>query len=193
MPDGFKKILQHELDELKQNKIRAMALGMCFIVLLIFWMTDDSSGGEEISLSEPPPAVDTPPVTKDFPVVNLPKKSPDGVTLVLGANADPLFIGDPFAGKEKSKPIPPPPKVVLPPIPPVAPQPQPQPSAPPAPQEKITLTGTAISGENKTAMFLRGKETLFLTVGEEINGKKISDITPDFVTFDNGERLMIRN
>lgn len=192
MPDGLKKILQHELDELKQNKIRATALGVCFIVLLIFWATDDSSVGEEISLNEETPAVDTPPATKDFPVVNLPTKSPDGVTLVLGANADPLFVGDPFAGKEKPKPAPPPPKVILPPIPPVAPQPQP--SAPPAPQpqEKITLTGTAISGENKTAMFLRGKETLFLTVGEEINGKKISDITPDFVTFDNGERIFIQ-
>ena len=192
MPDGLKKILQHELDELKQNKIRATALGVCFIVLLIFWATDDSSVGEEISLNEEPPAVDTPPATKDFPVVNLPTKSPDGVTLVLGANADPLFVGDPFAGKEKPKSAPPPPKVILPPIPPVAPPPQPQTSAPPPPQEKITLTGTAISGENKIAMVLRGKETLFLTVGEEINGKKISDITPDFVTFENGERIFIQ-
>ena len=192
MPDGLKKILQHELDELKQNKIRATALGVCFMVLLIFWATDDSSVGEEISLNEEPPAVDTQPATKDLPVVNLPTKSPDGVTLVLGANADPLFVGDPFAGKEKPKPAPPPPKVILPPIPPATPQPQPQPSAPPQPQEKITLTGTAISGENKTAMFLRGKETLFLTVGEEINGKKISDITPDFVTFADGERIFIQ-
>lgn len=189
MPDEFKKILQRELDELKQNKIRATALAVCFIVLLIFWITDDSSRGEEISLNEEPPAVDTPPATKDFPVVNLPTKSPEGVTLVLGANAEPLFVGDPFAAKEKPKPTPPP-KVILPPIPSAAPQPQPP--APPQPQEKITLTGTAISGENKTAMFLRGKETLFLTVGEEIGGKKISDITPDFVTFDNGERLFIQ-
>ena len=190
MPDGLKKIFRHELDELKQNKIRATALGVCFIVLLIFWITDDSSDGEEISLNEETPAVDTQPATKDLPVVNLPTKSPDGVTLVLGANADPLFVGDPFAGKEKPKPTPPPPKVILPPVPPATPQPQP--SAPPPPQEKITLTGTAISGENKTAMFLRGKETLFLTVGEEINGKKISDITPDFVTFADGERIFIQ-
>ncbi len=191
MPDEFKKILQRELDELKQNKIRATALGVCFIVLLIFWMTDDSSRGEEISLNEVPPAVDTPPATKDFPVVNLPAKFPEGVTLVLGANAEPLLVGDPFAAKEKPKPTPPP-KVILPPIPPAAPPQPPQPPAPPPPQEKIILTGTAISGENKTAMFLRGKETLFLNVGEEIGGKKISDITPDFVTFDNGERVFIQ-
>ena len=57
------------------------------------------------------------------------------------------------------------------------------------PKENFILIGTAISGENKTAMFLRGSETLFLTVGEEIGGQKISDITPDFVTFENGGRV----
>lgn len=190
MPEEFKNILQREIDELKQNKVRAISLAVCFVVLLIFWLTDDNSAGEEIALNEPTTVVDTPPATKDLPVVNLPvEKSSDGVTRVLGANAEPLFVGDPFAGKEKPKPTPP--KVVLPPIPPAAPQP-PQPSAPPTPQEKFTLTGIAISGSNKIAMFLRGKETLFLTVGEEIGGKKISDITPDFVTFDGGERLFIQ-
>ena len=192
MSDKLKEILQHELEELKQNKIRAIALGVCFIVLLIFWLTDDSSDGEEINLNEPSNA-EKPPATKDLPVVSLPvEKSADGVTLVMGANADPLFIGDPFAGNEKPKP---PPKVVTPPVPPIVIQPPPQiPEQPkPQPQEEIILTGTAISGANKIAMFLRGKETLFLTIGEEIGGKKISDITPDFVTFADGEVLTIRN
>jgi len=54
------------------------------------------------------------------------------------------------------------------------------------------LTGTAISGENKIAMFLRGNETLFLTIGEEIGGRKISDITPDFVTFEDGAKVFFQ-
>ena len=190
MPDKLKEILQHELDELKQNKIRAIALGVCFIVLLIFWLTDDSSDGEEINLNETTIA-EAPPATKDLPVKILPvEKSADGVTLVMGANADPLFIGDPFAGNEKPKP---PPKVVTPPVPPIVIQPPQIPEQPkPQPQEEIILTGTAISGTNKTAMFLRDKKTIFLTIGEEIGGKKILDITPDFVTFEDGERVFIQ-
>lgn len=183
MSDGLKKFLQNELDELKQNKIRAIALGVLLAFLLILWITDDSSDGEEIILTEEPP------VTKDLPVTILPvEKSPDGVTIVIGANADELFIGDPFEGVEKPKP-PPPPK-----IPEVVPQiviqpPPPPPQEPTEPQEKVILTGTAISGSNKTAMFLRGEETLFKTVGEEIGGKIISDITSESVTFEDGERL----
>ena len=182
MPDELKKILQRELEELKQNKIRAIALGVCFVILLIFWISDDTSGGEEIILNETPP----PPVTKDLPVKVLPvEKTPDGVTLVLGANADELFIGDPFAGKEKPKP---PPKVEFPP--PIIFQPPQEKISEPV--EKIILTGTAISGANKLAMFLRGKETVFLTIGEEIGGKKIFDISPDFVTFEGGEKIFIQ-
>ncbi len=183
----LKKILQHELDELKQNKIRATALSVCFLVLLIFWATDDSSGGEEILIEESP-------ATKDLPVKVLPvEKSPAGVTLVIGANAEALFIGDPFAGEEKPKPPPKSPSPQpLPEIPPVVIQTPPVEEKPAEPKEKIILTGTAISGDNKTAMFLRGKETLFLTVGEELDGKKILDITPDFVTFEGGDNVFIQ-
>ncbi len=184
MPDELKKILQHELDELKQNKIRVIALGVCFVVVLIFWISEDDSGGEEIILN------DEPPLTKDLPVKPLPvDKSSDGVKIVLGANADELFIGDPFAGEEKPKP---PPKPVVAPVPPIVIQPPPQLVEQPKPKEKIILTGTAISGESKTAMFLRGKETLFLKVGEEIGGKVISDISVDFVAFEDGQRVYLQ-
>ena len=183
MPEEFKEILQRELDELKQNKIRVIALGVCFIVLLIFWITDDASDEEEIILTEEPPA------TKDLPVKVLPvAKSPDGVKVVLGANADRLFIGDPFAVEEKTKPAPPPQPLPKIPAPSIVIQPKPEP-----PTEKIVLMGTAISGSNKTAMFLRGDETLFLTIGEKIGGRKISDITPDFVTFEDGAVISMRN
>ena len=177
-------------DELKQNKIRAIALVACVVVALILWIIDDSSGGEEIVLD------DASPVTKDLPVKILPiEKSPDGVTIVLGANADELLIADPFAGEEKPKPPPKPqPSLPTPPLPaipsPVAIQPPPQIEQP---REQFILTGTAISGNNKTAMFLCGNETLFKTVGDELNGRRIVDITADFVTLDDGKVLTIRN
>lgn len=193
MSDELKKLLSRELDELKQHKVRAIALGVCVVVLLIVWTIDDGSGGEEIIL------VDAPPVTKDLPVKPLPvAKSPDGVTVVLGANADALFVGDPFADEEKPKPQPQPPAPPPTPQLPAIPQPQvviqpPEPSPQvEQPKEPLTLTGTAISGDNKTAMILRGNETLFLTIGDVIDGRRIVDITPDFVTLDNGERIYLQ-
>ena len=185
MPEELKEILRRELDELKQNKIRVGILAACVVILLIVWITDGSDG-EEIVLT------DEPPLTKDLPIKTLPvAKSPDGVKIILGATADRLFIGDPFAIEEKVAPEPPPTPKPTPPLPKIPPpsiiiEPTPEPEKP---KEKIILTGTAISGDNKIAMFLRGDETLFLTIGEEIGGRKISEISPDFVTFDNGERI----
>ncbi|MBR1805415.1 MAG: hypothetical protein IJ774_03405 [Selenomonadaceae bacterium] len=182
---------RRDFDELKQNKIRVIALAVCGVLGIAFILTDDGSDVEEIDL-------DSPPLTKDLPVQKLPAKVPaktpeslDGVKIVLGANSEPLYVGDPFAVPPKPKPAPkvePPPKIELPPIP----SPQIQPSQPTAPKEKIVLTGTAISGTNKTAMFLRDKKTEFLTVGDEIGGRIISDITPDFVTFNDGTRLYLQ-
>jgi len=158
-------------------------------------LSNDGSDGEEIAL-------DAPPATKDLPVQKLPAKvpaqvpeAPEGVKIVLGANSDELFVGDPFASPPKPKPAPkvePPPKVELPPIPPPQPIQQPPQTQPTAPKEKIVLTGTAISGTNKTAMFLRDKETVFLTVGDEIGGRIISDVGVDFVTFTDGKRLYLQ-
>ena len=178
-----------DLDELKQNKVRVIALGVCLVMLVVFKLTDDGSDVEEID-------VDAPPVTKDLPVQKLPDKtaqspaSLDGVKIVLGANSDALYVGDPFAVPPKPK-VEPPPKVNLPPIPPPQPIQPPQPQ-PIAPKERIILTGTAISGTNKTAMFLRGKETVFLSVGDEIGGRIISDVGVDFVTFADGVRLYLQ-
>ena len=183
--------LRRDLDELKQNKVRVIALGVCLLLLIFVWLSDDGGNVEEIDLS------DATPVTKDLPVQKLPAKVPekmpealDGVKIVIGANVDELFINDPFAAPPKPKPEPPK-KIELPPIPPPA-QPIQQPPPKVEPKEKLTLTGTAISGDNKTAMFLRGKQTVFLTVGDEIDGRIISEITPDSVTFADGLRIYIQ-
>ena len=192
MSDALKNFLARELDELKQNKVRAIALGVCFIVVVGIWLSDDSSRGEEISLNESP-TVEAPPAPKNSPAPTnspAPVAAPDGVTFVLGANAEALTVADPFAGEDKPKPPPPPkpPVVNVPPpqVPVLPPIPQPK------PQEKIILMGVAISGDVKTAMFLRGKETLFLTIGDELNGRKIIDINPDFVTLSDGVRVYLQ-
>lgn len=183
MSDELKKWLSRELEEIKRDKFQIIALVIFVIVAVIFWLADYMSRGEDLALNEP--TTSAPPATKDLPVKNLPVvQSVDGVTIVLGADAKPLFIADPFAGAEKPKPVT---KTVAPP--PIVFQPP----EIPKPQESIVLTGTAISGENKTAMFLRGKETIFLTVGDEIDGRKISDITSDFVRFADGSILTIKN
>ena len=187
MPDELKKFLSRELEELRQNKIRAGALVACVVFLLIYCVMDDSSRNEEISLNEPT-VTDAPPVTKDLPAKPLPvTKNSDGVTLVMGANADALTVADPFAGEDK--PTPAPPTKISAPVAPIGIKPPPMPK----PQEKIILTGTAISGERKTAMFLRGKETIFLSIGDQIDGRQIVDITPDFVTFADGSRMYVQN
>lgn len=179
MSDELKKFLAHELDELKRNKVRAIALGVCAAVLMVFWANDDTSN-ENINLTEQPT---TQPVTRDLPVKQLPApKNLDGVVPIVGATADALIVADPFAGAVKPKPLP---KKIPPPSIPIEP-PQLQ------PREKILLTGTAISGARKTAMFLRGKETLFLTVGDEVNGRRIVDIGADFVTFSDGTRVYLQ-
>lgn len=196
LKEKLMEFLRRDLDELRKHKYRTIAMAVVVLVGLIYSWKPEGTNVEEIDLS------DTPPVTKDLPVQKLPdKKIPaqisetiDGVKIVLGANSEQLFIGDPFAGVEKPKP-PPPPKVEpqkteLPKIPPPSQIPQPPPKV--EPKEKIILTGTAISGDNKTAMFLRGKQTEFLTVGEEIGGRIISDITPEFVTFTDGGRVNLQ-
>lgn len=188
MPDELKKFLSNELEELRKNKIRAGALVACVVFLLIYCIMDDSRD-EEISLNEPP-ITDAPPVTKDLPAKPLPvTKNSDGVTLVMGATADALIVADPFAGEDK--PTPAPPAKSSAPVAPAAPTGiKPPPTSKP---QEIILTGTAISGERKTAMFLRGKETIFLSIGEQIDGRQIVDITPDFVTFADSSRIYVQN
>lgn len=183
MSDELKKFLNDEIQELKRNKIRTAAIGVCLIFLIGIWIADYISSSEEIDLSDSADStVKSPPDTKDMPKKPLPVPiTVDGVTPVLGAVADPLIIADPFAGQENFKPSQ---KIIEP----VTIQ---QSQIPQPPQEKITLTGVAL-GVNKTAMFKRDNETIFLTIGDELNGRKIVDITADFVTFADGSRLFVQ-
>lgn len=192
MFDALKTFLSHELTELQRNDFRVLLIVACFLAAVVLWFIDNSTGGEEIALNEPPVTAPTPapPATQDLPVKPLPvTKSPEGVTPILGADASPLTVVNPFASEDKPKPPSKSPPPTPPPIIIQPPQPTPQ---PPAPREKILLMGTAISGNVKTAMFLRGKKTIFLTIGDELDGRRIVDITPDLVLFADGARVYLQ-
>lgn len=210
----MKDFLKAQLDEIQENKLRFGILILVLFAAIIFAVTDSFEQGEEINL-EPQKIsqVETVPNQSEA-ATNLPAKNVTAtngnVKAVIGANADEIYIYDPFknpnpAPKVKAEE---PPKVEVPvkadekPSPPVAPviviKPAPEvPASPKPPEVKFVLQGVAL-GENKVAMVQKiseGKvlEMLFLKIGDKLNGKKISDIAEDFLTFDDGNRMYFEN
>lgn len=137
------------------------------------------------------------------------KATSGNVKAVIGANADEIYIYDPFknpnpapekkvdppkvevpvkAEEKFSKPVEP--VIVIQPAPEVLSKPKP-------PEVKFVLHGTAL-GENKVALVKKiseGKviEMLFLKIGDKLNGKKIADIAENFLTFDDGSSMYFEN
>lgn len=204
--DEFKTKLQNfwqaQLDEIKENKLRFVAVFICFIVAVIFYFTDENSNGEEIDLSENVTPVETPePVEnvdadkKIITVKNAATSNADkNITVVLGANSENLYVRDPFKVPPKPK-IQPPPElsaIVVPP--PVA-------QIPPAPTAKFILRGTAIIGEKKSALIQKiilddknsDEENLILEIGDTLNGKKIIDINQESLTLDDNSKIFIES
>ena len=141
--------------------------GLCIcFIVLAGLFLADDGGGEEITLNETP----TPEVIE---------------TADTNKN---LFISDPFKIPEKEKIEPPPelpPVIIAPPVAQV-----------PISNEKFILRGTAIIGNNKTALIQKisedkksDAENLILGIGDNLNGKKILDIAADSVIFEDGETL----
>lgn len=69
---------------------------------------------------------------------------------------------------------------------------------PPEPAEKFILRGTAIHGDNKTALIQKIipdensiDDTLILKTGDVIGGRRVVDISADSVTFDDGAQLRL--
>lgn len=201
MSDKLKNFWQKDLNELKENPLRFGGLLICFIAAVALFFSDD--GGEQVNISENPVPVEnveTPaPVANDTKVIavkNAKNSSDDkNITVVLGANSEELIVHDPFKvpQKEKIETLPPAEIPTVQPviIPPVA-QEQPKLS------EKFILRGTAIVGYKKSALIQMisndknsAAENLILEIGDTLGGKKIIDISQDFLTFDDGEILFI--
>ena len=223
----MKDFLKEQLDEIRENKLRFGILIFALFAAIIFAVTDSFERGEEINLESQ--KISQADITKNRAdlspaqsesAVNLPAKnvtanenvyaSSGNIKAVIGANADEIYIYDPFknptpAPKVKAEE---PPKVEVPvkaeakTLPPVEPviiiQPAPEVPVPPkVPEVKFILQGVAL-GENKVAMVQKISENkilemLFLKIGDELNGKKIADIAEDFLTFDDGNRMYFEN
>ena len=187
----LKDFWQKELQEIQENKIRFAGLCICFIVLAGLFLADDG-GGDEIILNETPTpeVIETANTNKNIVTVkNSAVPTADkNIKIVRGANSDGLFISDPFKIPEKEKIEPPPelpPVIIAPPVAQV-----------PISKEKFVLRGTAIIGNNKTALIQKisedkksDAENLILGIGDNLNGKKILDIAADSVIFEDGETL----
>ncbi|MBQ7705250.1 MAG: hypothetical protein IJT73_07490 [Selenomonadaceae bacterium] len=198
--DELKKFWQKDLKEIKENKIRFTLLGICSIFLLILFFSEDS-GGEKVTVAEnPAPVENVKPVDENKKIVPVKfnSKVNENITAVLGANSNELYVFDPFKVPPKEKieietppPLPAQPVIITPP--PVVAQ------EPPKPAIKFLLRGTAIIGDKKSAILqkivdeekISDAENLIVEIGEILNGKKILDIAPDSLTFDDGETLYL--
>lgn len=189
LKDFIREFWQNELEEIRKNKFRVAALVLFSLASIFFMLTDEED--EKIDLSENSQVEQ---IEQEEKISSKEKKSSDknvivvkndksesasdekNISVVIGANADDLYVRDPFASSElvevelkkevekvpatppKIPPIPSnspqnPPKVSvpldLPPIPsqrPIIPE-----TSPTQPSEKFILTGTAI-GVNKNAI-----------------------------------------
>lgn len=193
---ALQNLLQSNLEEIKENKIRFAAVLILFILAIILFLNEENSGGEEINLAEKPaPVENSPPENlpadkKIITVKNSATSNADkNITAVLGANAENLYVHDPFKT---------PPKVQLPPEIPAVIIPTPVAQVPSAPTLKFALRGTVIIGYKKSALIQiisndknSANENLILEIGDTLNGKKILDINQDSVTLEGGEILYL--
>ena len=231
----MKDFLKAQLDEIRENKLRFGLLVVALFAAIIFAVTDSFERGEEIDLAAPQkisqadttntradlvpaqsdsakklPAENPVAASDEFTTTSKNLKAANGnIKAVIGANADEIYIYDPFknpnpAPEKKVDP----PKVEVPvkaeektskPVEPVIViQPAPEvPATPKPPEVKFVLHGTAL-GENKVALVQKiseGKvlEILFLKIGDKLNGKKIADIAEKFLTFDDGSSMYFEN
>ena len=110
LKDIIKKLLQNELEEIKQNRFRVLVLIFFTILSIGFMFIDDEE--TQIALDEPmqieQEIIESAENKKSEKKPAIIKKKHDEysevkVLPVIGANSDELYISDPFALKEKSE------------------------------------------------------------------------------------------
>ena len=199
----IKNFLEREFAEIEKNKFRIA--GIIFLVAFgIVFIAKDYFGNEEENISTETARIED----KNISAEKIPdqknnevqKVSDQNITKIIGANADLIYLNNPFKmpevadieeveeekiseTEEKTAPV-----VIV-----QKPEPKKN-SSPPTDEEKFILAGTAISENKKTALFehYSGKKfegTLFLKVGDNLNGKFITEIGEDIVILSNGEKL----
>ena len=203
--DLIKKFWQREQEEIEKNKFRIAAMIFLAVVAIIF-SASDFDKSEEIILSETPQVEEKnsqPAEDKKISEVAeeknsaVQKVSDENIIAVVGANSEPLFVGDPFltseveeiSGVEEDKKIPAaenisPPTVLKSPVS--------QKNS--AVEETFILSGTAVSDNQRTALVRRykGKNfegTIILQVGDALKGKKVVEITENNLILEDGEKI----
>ena len=201
MNDTIKKFFLREKEEIAKNKVRVGIL-IGSLVIGIFALIDFDDG-EEINLSEAPPPVAEEKISADKTIPDAVEISNENVTAVIGANAEKLFVRDPFKVEEKipepelaEKKVEPPKAQEILPQQIFSPSPPQKNSQPAEPEDKFVLTGTAITSSGNTALVqqFKGKNlsgTLILSVGDTLKGRRITSITENYLTLDGGEKIYI--
>lgn len=184
MSDFLKNFWRDNLNEIRENKIRFGAILILLIAVTIFALADSTAADTEIPIETPAAAVED---TKIQPVQPAAVPTASGnLKIVLGANSSALYVSDPFTA-----PIPEPvPAVEVPVELPEIPVAQIEPE----PAEKFALSGTAVSGNSKTAIIHKissddKTENLIVSVGDTLGTRRVVDITPDFVALDDGSKI----
>ena len=213
--DKIKNFFENERAEIEKHKFRLVFSFLLLLATIIFVFTNfDDNEEEELNLNETPSIEEKTAVEKNLPTEKQPevkKVSEENIVPVIGANSEILFVRDPFKLSEseietektaEEKKVEQPtveekvstvsaPSVIF------SPPELTKKSSPPSEEtEFFALSGTAIGENQKTALvkhFKKDKftETLMLTVGDTLNGKKIIEITEDFLQLDGGEKIYL--
>ena len=182
----MKDFFQSQLEELRENKLRAALLVIILVATIIYAVVDFDSA-EEIVVTDEPQKISQ----AESPAKTTAPTS-DKVKPVIGANNDEIFIQNPF---QNPAPAEIPAEKVLPPAAPVIVAPPPVEEVPKPPEIKFVLRATAI-GDAKTAIVEKvdaGKvETMIVTIGDKLNEKIISEITDEYIVLNDGDKLFIQ-
>lgn len=185
MSDFLKNFWQDNLTEIRENKIRFGAILILLVAVTIFALADSDDAATEIPIETPAAAVEDTEI-QPVPPAAVPAAS-ENLKVVLGANSSALYVSDPFTA-----PIPEPaPAVEVPAELPEIPVAQIEPE----PAEKFALSGTAVSGDSKTAIIHKisddkdRAENFIVSVGDTLGTRRVVDITPDFVALDDGSKI----
>lgn len=220
LKDFFRVFWQNELEEIKKNKIRVVALIIFSLAATFFMLSDEEE--QQIILEDNPKIEQVEKNEKVSSSKNVitvrkdnsesePESKEKNISVVIGANSDELYIGDPFAIEEEVEVAMKKEVTEIPATPPQLPQlPQIPDQLPPIPlqipvlpeissasAEDFILTGTAI-GVNKNAIVkkistIQGKtqeEEIIVEIGDYVQGRQIVDITDESLIFKDNEKPM---
>ena len=197
--EKLRAFLLNDLEEIKKHKVRLGILSGITILLIIFLLMDNSAKSNEINTVETVQEVQAKQSKSIQPTK--PKKTNLSKAIVgLDEATKDVQLVNPFKSDlpanlsvDSTKTV----------IPQVVSSPTLSMKRELVSESKLTLKGTAISGEKRMAIIelttnikseseeKKQSTTKMLTIGDEIDGKKIIDINKNFVTFSNGKQIFM--